>query len=106
MLYRVSSKKLLTLSLLLHSVKARTKMTNKELLIQLLCDVTELSVINITTKVNLIIEAEEKNDPASTKGYYKNFSQEEAARILAMMHEDRRQIVKWFLFAYNRARTS
>jgi hypothetical protein len=81
-------------------------MTNKELLIQLLCELTELSISDITTQVNLIIKAEEKIDSASTQGYYKKFSQEEAARILAMMHENWRQIVIWFWFAYNRARTS
>jgi len=80
-------------------------MTNKELLIQILRDGAGLCITDIVTKIDTIIEAQEKHRPGSSKGFYEELTQADAEIRLELMRTNREGIVNWVLIAHERAVT-
>lgn len=77
-------------------------MTNRELLIQLLCEATGESKVIVKLKVHLVMRAMEYEKAGSTKAFHKDFSEEEAQIILNNMRQQQPQIVEWFTWQVRR----
>lgn len=71
-------------------------MTNRDLLIQLLCEASGEKKALITLKLHLVMRAMEEKKAGSTADFYKDFNEEEANIILTNMRQQQTQIVGWF----------
>jgi len=69
--------------------------SNKELLIQVLSEENKESIEVTTLKVEAVIRLMERSSQGSTRGFYKEFSQEEAESVLKGMRLQQTLIADW-----------
>ena len=71
-------------------------MTNKELLIQILHEVTNESKVSLNLKALALMRAMEKTKPGSSAGFDHEISKEDEESVLTTMRQQRFIIVEWF----------
>jgi len=76
--------------------------TNKELLIQLLSETNNEDIGLTTIKVESVIRSMERSSPGSTRGFYKEFNQEEVESVLKGMRLQQTLIADWIDWQLNR----
>lgn len=71
-------------------------MTNKELLIQILHEVTNESKVSLNIKAMALMRAMEKTKPGSSVGFDQEISKADEESVLTNMRQQRFAIVEWF----------
>ena len=78
-------------------------MTNKELLVELLHEVTHEDKDLLAVKVKMAMQVLEKERPGSTGDFANTLSPAEAAQLLDEMRQKQAEIVEWFTRTFSRA---